>query len=545
MQKLVPALCLLLLLVPVEGLTELPLRNVDPARDNPSSTLTVELIKGRAGEIAASTGISEAVKTSLAELYRRSIEALDTATAYEEAARRLERAIDRAPLDVQRVSAEVERKGAEVDAQPLALTRLSLPELQQVLLEETGKRASTESRLSQINSQILKEQNRPAAIRQRLSDANGEIRQAESMPLAVVKVDEIPELAQARSWANEARIVELRAETLMLSQELASHPMRLKLLQAQQRLAKLDRKIVQGRVQQIEAVANELRLGQSEQAKIEAEVAELVAADKAPPIVRLAERNTRLSKEVETLAAAINDINRRERAAAELAQRVEESFNATRKKTEIAGVSQVLGQVLQEQRRSLPDVSKARRMAGERGSEIAEISLAQILLEEERGELQHIDAYIERLSSSVPPDERTEIAEELTQLANSRSGLIEQALTIQRSYLYSMGELDIAQRRLESIVGQFDEFLAERLLWVRSSRVAGLESMRYIPGQLAGILASDKWSGVVTTLGGDAASPSGWVWHCWWRSLWGSAVGVFGGRSYNVATMSEIYFETA
>jgi len=499
----VRALFLLLMLAPACSSAESSATADDPVRGNPSSTLTIELVRGRADEIAASTGLDETLKATLAELYRRATGALETSGAYREAAQRLERSIQSAPAETEKVRAEIANRRAQLKSESLVLARLSLAELEQMLLEETGTRASLESGLDQIDNQVLKEQDRPVVIRQRLNQVTNEISEAESSSTEAAAADEIPELGQARRWAQEARVKELRAEIHMLSQELASHPMRLALLQARQDLATLNLNAARKRVQTVEALANEVRLEQSERAKMESLVAELVAADKAPPVVRLAARNTQLSKEFEALAGAIKDINRKEREVAEQVKRVGESFDTTRKKIEIAGISQVLGQVLQEQRRNLPDMSKAARMARGRENKIEQTALAQILLEEEQEALRDPATYVAVLSSALPEQERDGVADELMQLASNRTRLVEQALAIHRAYLHSMGELDIAERQLEAVVNQFDAFLAERLLWVRSSRVAGFHSLSLIPGQLGELLLADKWRGVLTTLSSD------------------------------------------
>jgi potassium efflux system protein len=81
---------------------------------------------------------------------------------------------------------------------------------------------------------------------------------------------------------------------------------------------------------------------------------------------------------------------------------------------------------------------------------------------------------------------------------------------VQRRYLQAMGELDIAEQRLVVVVDRFDTFLAERLLWVRSSQVAGLETMHLIPGQLAEIVSGDNWRGVLSAMLGEPAA-LGWA----------------------------------
>ncbi len=472
----------------------------EPSSGKPSPKLVLEFVRNRAAELAASAGMDETLRTQLAELYNKAIGSLEAAAAFREAAQGFERAIRDAPREAERVRAEIDRRTVAGDAPSVDLGRLSLEEIEQRLLEKKGELTALDARLDELKGEIESQEGRPTTIRQPLSDVETQLSELETAPSTKPSVAEAPELGEARNVASQAQIDELRAKALMLRQELASQPMRLALLKAQRDLVALQLGALQREVGELETVASQIRLERTTEAKIAAQVAELSAADKHPLLAEIAGRNTELSQDVERLAREIDDIEREERRASEEARRIDESFNATRKKIEVAGVSQILGQVLQEQRRSLPHTDKARRKARERERKIAETALSQILLEEERSELRDIPAYVERLTASLPAEVKPEVGGELEQLARSRLDLIDQALSVQRRYLQGMGELDIAQRRLEDTVEQFDSFLAERLLWVRSSQPAGLETMRRIPGQLARLASPALWGGVVPPL---------------------------------------------
>ena len=69
--------------------------------------------------------------------------------------------------------------------------------------------------------------------------------------------------------------------------------------------------------------------------------------------------------------------------------------------------------MLQEQRRSLPDLAQAQKKLRAREQRIAEAALSQILLQEERAALRDIPAYVAQLSRALPAQVRAQVEEEL------------------------------------------------------------------------------------------------------------------------------------
>ena len=483
---------------------------MDPTAEGTRQALTLEDVKRRADDIAASSGLDEPTQAQLTDLYRQAIGSLEAANTFREAAQRFEQAIQKGTDEAAGQRAELERQRAQATSGAPDLAQLSVADLELQLQEAKAARATVEAQLAEVRSRVAKEKERPALVRQLVSDAKNQIVEIESSSSRPIVGEQVPELVQARALVKETRLEQLRAEILMLDQELASHPIRLEALRTQRDLAEFKLSIAQETVAALEAAVNAARLEETESAKVAARAAELTVVGQHPLVVKLARRNTQLSEEIDALAGAIEKLEKEEKLAAAEAGRIEENFSATRQKIDVAGVSQILGRLLLEQRRGLPSTDRFQKKAKARERRIAETTLAKFVLEEERKELLDPDAYVVQLSAATPPEDAEGIADELSELARSRLPLVDKALAIQRAYLQAMAELDFAQQRLLDVVERFDEFLGKRLLWVRSTEVVGLQTAMQIPGQIRETLAPEQWRGCPRCAGYRTGLPGIW-----------------------------------
>jgi potassium efflux system protein len=462
---------------------------VEGAPDLPA----VELVTRRAEEAMASPDLDAATRAALVELYRKTINSLEAIAEQRRASARFENAIEGAAAEAvslreQLLEAKAESTGPEAD-----FSDLTLAEIEQRLLNQQAHLAVAETRLAELEAQLLQQRERPGAIRLRLADAKG------SMPAMASDVpprepgDERPELVLARQWANVSLREQLRSEIRMLEQELLSQPARLERMMAQRDLAEFNRDTLALQAESLEQAAGKRRLEEAEVARSEALAIEREAAGKHPLVADLASRNARLTEEVDRLVNAIDEVERIESTANSESRRIEDTYAMTRQKLEIAGLSHILGQVLQDQQRSLPDAAEFRRQARARDRRIADTSLAQIQLEDERRRLRDLEGYVGELVQDLPADTAEGIRDQLGALALSRAGLIDRALGVQRSYLVAMAEADIAQRRLQEAVERFDAFLDSRLLWVRSAEMVSVDSIARIPSEVAVWADPERW----------------------------------------------------
>ena len=493
-----PIWCLLVLLLNPGAALAQPV--APPSAIDTLSTLSADLIEKRSAEVKASTSLDDAAKSQLDELYRLASAALESATVYRQAAKRFEQSLETGAQDIEQARNELAVKATAGIVKTPELDGLSLVEAEQMLQKTKADLSVAEAEAAEIRARYEQEKVRPAVIRQRVGEAKSQSAELQTKTPVEPGGGDPPELTEARRWVSEARVDQLRAEILMLGQELASQPTRLELLGVRRDLSEIELRELAQQVEAIETAVNRMRSEQAEQAKLEARTIERQAEDKHPLVAELAAKNSRLSEEIDATADQIELIKSREREAVMRAQQIENSFNATRQKIEIAGLNQILGQVLQDQRRSLPDPRVYRKLARDREGKIAEATLAQILLEEERNKLLDVPRYVDGLIVAIAQAEGILLRGDLMVLAESRRAFVDKALDTQRSYLQSIGELDIAERRLLEVTEQFEGFLNKRLLWVRSARPASIDSIKLIPGQLAVVVAPSSWNQAAESL---------------------------------------------
>jgi potassium-dependent mechanosensitive channel len=465
-----------------------------------ASVPTTELVKSRIDEISAATEINEKDKAALTELYRQTLSNLELNAAHRKKADSFKAIIEDGSNELTRLNTDLKIATDEAATPPGSIDNLPLFEIEQKLQRLKADQAIAETRLAELENEYKNEKDRPSQIRKRLAQVQSLLAKYASTPKTAPENTEFSDLNEARSWLDASHRVQLRSEALMLEQELSSHPTRQDLLEAKRDLAEINLKILKQQVDFVEDAANRIRLEEAGEAKAEALAAEQVASSKHPLLAELASRNTKLSEEIDRLANEIEGINEDEIEAADAAKQIELDFNTTQQKLEIAGLSQVLGQLLQQKKRALPDTGHFQKQRSIRETKIAETSLYEIQLIEERRALRDKSQYIDSLAGSLLAAERLEIAPELEKLISSRSALIEKAISVQRAYLQSLGELEISQLRLQDVVFRYDNFLDKRLLWIRSTEPVGLDTIMRIPGQAAELLAPTKWQALVKSL---------------------------------------------
>ena len=483
-------ICLVLFAAPGSAWSEDPAAPASGA----SATLTPDTVKARLEEVKATTDLDETTKGSLTELYRKALSSLEQARANSDTSEAFSKARKTAPDETRAVREALEKLE---QASPTVTLDVSedtpLAEIEQELLNEKANQAAVDAKLDELEKQLAMEAERPAAIRQRLSEARQSQKQIDSQLKQAAPAGELPLLTEARQWSLMAQARAQSTELKMLDQELLSQPMRVELMQAQRDRIERSFNRLATRLSMLEELLGQQRRKEAEQAKLEAEVAKTEMIGKHPLIRQLAEQNAALTDHLTSVSAKLEKVSTGDESANSDAKRIEEELRSTKHKLEVAGLSQVLGRVLLEERRLLPDLRSIRKETRAREGLIAAAALDQIQYNEELKRLRKLSDYIEQLTSDLEPEQAAQIQPDLEDLAKKRHDLLGKAASLDEAYLRSLGELEFAQNRLIDAIETYDAFLDERLLWIRSAPPPNLGMLLELPEQIYELLAPWHW----------------------------------------------------
>ncbi len=326
-----------------------------------ATSITREQIDKRIEQVSAITEMEAATKAKLLEQYRKAQALLDDARKSNETRESFRRLAKEAPAEINRLREAAE--AAKAPAPESLKPGMSLAEIEQRLQKEKADLAALESRVADLQRMVSDAENRPAAIRQRLAEARRQLEKLEEERKAPAAPEDTPALAEARRWVTEAQIAALTAELRMLDEELLTAPARTDLAKARGEEGAREIDAVKARVAALESQVTEQRRAEAEKAKAEAKAVEREAAGKHPLLQRLAEQNAALSEELSAAAGRLEKLVREQQDAEQQAKQIEDDFRSAKKKLEIAGLSEILAQVLIEQRRALSDARGVRARA--------------------------------------------------------------------------------------------------------------------------------------------------------------------------------------
>ena len=463
--------------------------------------VTAETVKSRLKEIEASTSLDEATRTSLTETLNKALANLETVTANQAAADAYARTVKAAPQQAREIREQLEQKKRDQPEATVTATEDSpFTEIEAELLQEKANLAAVESRQAGMEEELEASKGRPAAVQQQLAEAKRQREDLESRLKAPAPAGELPWVSEARHWAQTTGIAALRSEVVKLDQELLSLPMRRELLEAQLEETLYSAQRITDRVRRLEMLASQQGRAEAEEAETAARAAVYDAAGKHPLVQELAGQNAQLTGEISTLATDLKKTSAADDAIFSEAKRTEEVFRSAREKLEVAGLTEVLGEVLLQQRKALPDQRRLSKTVRQLEQQNAHSALQQIRYESEFKSLRNVDDYVSERSAGLAADVAEQVAADLAELAGARRQLLEKALSLSKSYSRSLAELEAGYRRLLRTTTDFDNFLAGKLLWIRSAPRPNLAVVQAIPGQLSELLLPERWLAVFTSL---------------------------------------------
>ncbi|MEM8929654.1 MAG: mechanosensitive ion channel domain-containing protein, partial [Acidobacteriota bacterium] len=466
--------------------------------------VTAESLDAALEAAVADGELDEPTRTALVDQLRQARAHLRSRQSADAAAAAYAATVRSAPRDTQRLRAKLDESTRDASTvESLGIDeRTATSVVDGALTSALVELAAAEAQLAAYDAEAAAEADRPAAIRERLAA----LRARGPSTAAVSPVGEPQVLGQARRLTFQLEEQARSAEVQRLEQELLSHGVRLNLLGA--RRDDTARQVVdtRRRVDVLQAEVNVRRQRQADRAREEAALAELAAAAEHPAIRELAQDNAELTRELPAVATEIRQISERLGQIEARAREIEQSLARSLERLELGGVNQLLGRLLVEQQRNLPHASRLRAAMRERRQTLAEVSLAQMLVEEERRELTPITLGVDRAMARIvdvsDPEERRAIGEKVELLLRNRRDLLQQMASSYASQAGVLNEVDLAQNRLLDAVSDYERFLDRNLLWIPSATLFGPESIRRLAPAVGWMLDPASWAGAFRAMSG-------------------------------------------
>jgi potassium efflux system protein len=504
------ALCFFLPLAMAEISSGIPASEFTPL----NSPVTLERIQAKIKEIEKAQGLEEAQKKKLLDLYRLAKEHLQAVKAYGDSASAYKQAIESVPTQIEEINKRLDSPG--MDKAMVALQQIPddspLLELEQRLAQEEATLTALENTLAGLDRQLQEQQSRLRQARDQLAEAKQRQEQIES-ELKAPPLEEAPLISEARQLALQAQLESYLNKIDMIEQELLSHNPRLQLLRAQHDLTAQQVSQADARAKFLQKLINQRRQAEVGQAQEVTARAEQEAAGKHPVIQKLAEQNAQLSKELASMVANLGRVPAKREAVEAQLKLMEQDSKSARQRLEIAGMNEALQQILQEQRRSLPDLSHYREETRQHRQEMAEVGLSQLRIDEQRRQLGKLNDAVtqvmaEQVDLRLPLSQREEIKAQVYNLLKDQHALLDKLSATQSRYLLSIGDLDFTQRQLMDRVEQYVKFLDEHLLWIPSASPLGSQTWHDLLAGMAWLLSLDDWLKTIRALGSIAMDES-------------------------------------
>ena len=453
-----------------------------------------EILNAKIKESEKTTNLDEGTKKNLIGLYRKSLDNLETAASYDALADKFVRAIETAPADTRKIREKIERRGQQTKEKNADIPEnISLQDIEPQLLKTKAQLTEMEAKVAALGLQVTIQGERPIKAGQRLA----EIKKAEEALLVALKApapqNENPQVAEARHWVQQTQLQAFASETKMLNQELVSMPVVVELTNAQREEALNSLERTRSLVQRLEAKVNQKRQAEAAKSVDQTEEAMRQVSASPPLLQQAAAANAALSDELQSVTATLEQNAEEKDTLDKELKTLDEKFKNTKQKIELARLNQALGMVLSEQRRALPDTRLLRKKTADNEAAIAETGLLQVQHNEARQLLDDVEGYAAQLASGSPPDEFRHIEPELRKLLVNRRELLDKIITANQTSLGLRSELEILYRQLLVTVTSFDTFLAERLLWTRSTPALRLKDFRNLSQEAAALFTPSQW----------------------------------------------------
>ncbi len=436
----------------------------------PPEGITAAEIEARRKQAEEATDLTEEVQRKIADLYRLSAEHLAARDQQSATAARLKAEAEGVPQRVAEMRAELERlqnmraqapQGGTLSQleQQVAAIDLQLKELKTAQTTLEAEPAARAARRKELRTLLT-------TLPQRRTDLT---KQLEAAPPA----DEPPMLTLARRTEATLRAALLEKQAPILQGELAKFD-----AEEASDLLRLQRDILARKVvltQKQFELSNEA-VGQQREADAREAVrqAQEEVINAQPVLKSYAEENQHFAEEAQALATEIGETETKLKTAKGRLEGVQKQMTQTQTKVENVGLTGAIGLMLRKQRIELPDVRKRRQNVKDRQAIIDAVQLALYEYDDQRSDLSTPEPIVMQIVASAglegDPIAKRQLREATENVLARKRDYLDTLIRNYGSYFDALVELDTTERQLINVTEEYQNYIDERVLWIRSAR---------------------------------------------------------------------------
>jgi potassium efflux system protein len=435
--------------------------------------VTAESIQFAIDRLSAASGMDESVKARALELYTQAMEETRIADQWAQKSAEFENTIATAPEKIQQLEAQL--------AEPLPPPTVEIA--------EDATLAEVEQLLTQAEADLAAAQAAEATLRQRIAEQQTRRRQVPELTTAAqVRLEEVraaeatvtvetPELAAAQAALQMSRRRAIEAELNNYAKAIASQDIRSQLVTLEHDLAVRQAARLDTQVGSLRETVTERRVIHAREAEEAARVAVLEAAQ-ASPVVReqaqeLAESIRKLSEQRTDLLEAIRTTEENYAQIDSLLNRLELNYSSVEERVTAAGLTNAVGLLLRRYRSELPDTREHAGNIRLRQETISEAELTRINFREDRFALANLESALAPMMENMPPamddQRREEVSNLLLNLLRTKRDNLDAVLQNYDIWFDRVLSLDAEEQALVTLTEEFQVFIDERILWIRSA----------------------------------------------------------------------------
>jgi potassium-dependent mechanosensitive channel len=457
---------------PAKPAVEAPATTANP--DDKPALITLEEIQRRQASVEAQTDLAEEVKTQLLQHYQRATESLRLAADSVKKTAELKAERDNGPTTIKEIRLELEQPVAKSTLE--IESPLSIADLEQSRLvdEELANENLRELEAWKVREKVRAERKpqMPALIektKQQLADTKKAIE-------APAVEGETPNTTQARKADQEAFVI-------LLQQQLEQYRIEQTRYEALNELFPLKRDRLMRQKNYFDKRLENWKVAITDARRIESERQALEAKQTLrnthPALKELAQRNAILTQERKTLQDSLHLASESLKEINLKYEELSKNLQNLRDKESLGALSTGAGMLLRKQRNKLPSPGKFREKRRFATKEISRLQLELMPLEDERNNLGDIEAQLDLILSDLEP-QRTLTPEEIRDMArdllNDRSKYLGDLLGDYSKAMTAFGELEVSSGKLNDTIIDYQNFIDERVLWIRSAGVVNLNT---------------------------------------------------------------------